>query len=71
VDQKETLKLEFTGRFLGIPMLFNNNDDFGKEIKGKHKTFSSSIDYSDKLKEQEEFNKILSLLLIRCHQTTK
>ena len=54
---------EFSGRFIGVPLLFNNYDDYGKKLKGNLKIFLTSIYHPVLFKEQKDFNKILCPLL--------
>ena len=51
------------GRFVGIKMSFPKFDKWGKRVRGFLKIFVASIYHPDDIKENEEFNETLSLLM--------
>lgn len=53
---------EFEGRFIRIPLILNNYDDYGKKIKGTTKIFLTSIYHPVEPKEQAAFNKVLATM---------
>ena len=54
---------ENAGRFIGVPLMFQKYDDYGKRISGQLKIFFASIYSPVPLKEQREFNEVWIPLL--------
>ena len=55
-------KGDFEGRFIGIPLIFDNYDDYGENIRGVAKTFLTPIYNFVEPKEQRAFDKILATI---------